>query len=208
MTAGRLIMEQHHLVPEPTWWVFTSDHGEMLGDHCLFRKTFAYEGSARTPLIVTPPRQKGGRTCRAPVLQEDLMPTMLDIAGAPIPSAVEGRSLLPLIADAPGPVAWREFAHGEHSACYAPDHGMQYLTDGLEKYVWYTQTGQEQLFDLADDPQESHDLAAVSGAHSRLERWRGRMVEELAPRSEDGLSDGRRLISGRSLPAVRPALLQ
>jgi len=84
---------------------------------------------------------------------------------------------------------------------------MQYLTDGREKYIWLTLTGQEQLFDLTQDPQELDDLAGDPGAKGRLELWRSRMVEELAPRTQDGLSNGRRLIPGKSLPAVRPEML-
>jgi arylsulfatase len=125
----------------PTWIVFTSDHGEMLGDHHLFRKAYAYEGSAKTPLIVVPPgatstfRDSVRHTSDAPVAQEDLMPTMLDMAGAPIPPSVEGRSLLPLLDASPADVGWRETMHGEHSNCYDAGLGMQYLTDGREKYI-------------------------------------------------------------------------
>jgi len=64
------------------------------------------------------------------------------------------------------------------------------------------------LFDLAEAPQELVDRAADPDARERLERWRSRMVAELAPRKEDGLSDGKKLIPGKSLPAVRPFLLE
>ena len=84
---------------------------------------------------------------------------------------------------------------------------MQYLTDGREKYVWFTQSGREQLFDLATDPEELHDLSAEPSASERLGFWRARLIERLAARPQDGLSDGARLIPGRLLPAVRPELL-
>ncbi|MFH1570532.1 MAG: arylsulfatase [Gemmatimonadota bacterium] len=204
--VGRFLMALRRHRCGPTWVIFTADHGEMLGDHCLWRKTYAYEGSARTPLIVCPPHGAAVHECGAAVLQEDLMPTMLEIGGAPVPSSVEGRSLLPLLSGSPEAAGWRPYAHGEHSACYHPDHGMQYLTDGRDKYIWYTATGQEQLFDLAADPEERRDLAPDPAQRPRLEQWRGRLVAELAPRA-DGLSDGRRLIPGTRLPAVRPELL-
>ncbi|MHB9134121.1 MAG: arylsulfatase [Armatimonadota bacterium] len=203
---GRLLLELHERRIGPTWIIFTSDHGEMLGDHHLFRKTYAYEGSAKTPLIIHPP-YRVGKTCTAPVTQEDLMPTMLDIAGLPIPTSVEGCSLLPLLTATPDTVGWRDYVHGEHSACYAAEHAVQYLTDGREKYVWYTLTGEEQFFDLTSDPQECRNLANDPAARERIACWRKRMIDELAPRTDDHLSDGERLLPGTNVPAVRKALL-
>ena len=200
---GRFLMALGKARVGPTWVVFTSDHGEMLGDHHLWRKTYAYEGSARTPLIVCPPEGSTVHECPAPVCQQDLMPTFLEAAGAPIPAGVEGRSLLPLLESEAAQRDWREFVHGEHSGCYAPEHGMQYLTDGRQKYIWYTLTGQEQLFDLREDPQELRDLAPLAEHGEDLERWRSRLVEELAGRPQDGLSDGKQLIAGISLPPDR-----
>jgi len=205
---GRFIMALRKTGAGPTWFVFTSDHGEMLGDHHLFRKTYAFEGSAKTPLIICPPNGAPIHTSEAPVSQEDLMPTMLEIAGVRIPRSVEGRSMIPLLSKSPARARWRKYTHGEHSNCYSPDYGMQFLTDGKEKYIWYPTTGAEQLFDLAEDPQELIDLAADPEEDERLALWRSRMVAELAPRKEDKLSNGKKLLPGRSLPAVRPALLE
>lgn len=213
---------------ESTAVVFTSDHGELLGDHHLFRKCLPYEGSARVPLIVRSPHgavRSGGvgktaasepdpaASVEAPVALEDLYPTLLEIAGVPVPERTEGVSALHLGA--------REYLHGEHSANYFDD-GVQYLTDGREKYIWYTKSGREQFFDLTDDPDELHDLAADPGslaaprrppdsashrgdnhARERVELWRLRLIDELAKRPKDGMSDGSRLISGKLLPASR-----
>ncbi|MEW6755447.1 MAG: arylsulfatase [Candidatus Latescibacterota bacterium] len=201
---GRFLMALGKCGAGPAWIVFTSDHGEMLGDHHLWRKTYAYEGSARVPLIVCPPAGASVHRSGGVVVQEDLMPTLLQIAGAPVPSEVEGRSVLPLLESTPETVGWRQYGHGEHSPCYAPETGMQYLTDGRWKYVWYTLGGEEHLFDLEQDPQELHDRAGDPAAAERLAFWRQRLVAELAPREEDGLCDGRRLLPGRRLPATRP----
>ncbi len=179
-----------------TLTLFTSDHGEMLGDHHLWRKTYAYEASARVPFIVRPPAAfEGPRNVEigAPVAVgwEDIMPTFLDTAGVEIPATVEGRSVLPLLrGDTDG---WRDFYHGEHSPCYDAENANQYLTDGHWKYIWNPITGQEQLFHLAEDPHECRDLAATR--IPELERWRARMVVELQNR-EEGLSDGEKLIPG------------
>lgn len=193
----------------PTLMLFTSDHGEMLGDHHLFRKTYAYEGSAKVPLLLG--WACGGKTagvgaCDAPVSLEDVYPTLLEAAGAPLPARTEGRDLLPFLRGEDAPR--REFVHGEHSACYAREHGMQYLTDGREKYIWFTLSGREQLFDLEHDPDELRDLSGDPAGRERLQLWRERLVKLLAERPEDGLSDGKKLLPGRNLPAARPALLK
>ncbi|MHB9132318.1 MAG: arylsulfatase [Armatimonadota bacterium] len=171
--------------------LFTSDHGEMLGDHYHWRKVVPYEASVRIPLLVRAPEQYGiaPRTViDQPVCLEDLMPTILDMAGVDIPDTVEGRSLLPLLrGEQP---AWREYLHLEH----APLHHT--LTDGREKFIWFVEDGREQFFNLADDPQECHDLINDLAAQNRISEWRSRMVDELAGRPE-GFSDGARLIPGR-----------
>ena len=191
----------------PTWVIFTSDHGEMLGDHHLFRKTYAYEGSARIPFIVCPPASAKVHACDAPVVLEDILPTVLEAAGIQCPAAVEGRSVAPLLEAAPGDVGWRAYIHGEHSACYSADSGMQYRTDGKRKYIWYTQSGREAFFDLEADRREIHELSGDPHRREETAHWRRRMVKELAARPQDGLSDGKQLIPGGNLPAVRPELL-
>jgi arylsulfatase len=203
---GRFIESYERWVPEPTWWIFTADHGEMLGDHHLFRKTYGYEGSARIPFLVIPPAGVRNPVSHAPVLLEDIMPTLLEAAGLPCPSRVEGRSVLPLLSDPAAP--WRPYLHGEHSACYDPHTGIQYLTDGRIKYIWHTFSGREELFDLTQDRDELHNLAGDFLHRDLLKFWHDRMISELAPRTQDGLSTGKRLVSGISLPHVRPDLLE
>jgi arylsulfatase len=78
--------------------LFFADHGDMLGDHHLWRKTYAYEGSAKIPMILRWPKsmgmaqQRGGRLPQ-PVELRDVLPTFLDAAGATIASHLDGRSL-------------------------------------------------------------------------------------------------------------------
>lgn len=201
---GRLLLAVRAMKLGPTVFILTSDHGEMLGDHHMFRKCYAYEGSARVPMVIGPVGGSGLHFCDAPVTLTDVYPTVLELAGLPVPDQCEAQSMVSLL-DQPNSRDWRPYVHGEHSACYDADGGMQYLTDGREKYIWFTSTGQEQLFDLANDPDELHDLAAAGEAQERLGMWRQRMVEQLAPRTQDGLSDGKTLIRGH-LPAVRPEL--
>jgi len=193
---GRLFLSmQRRGLFGKTFILFTSDHGEMLGDHNLYRKTFAYEASARVPFIARAAHEMDfpdDITTFAPVGLQDVMPTLLDVAGVPIPETLTGRSLLPLMRGDDSD--WREALHGEHAGCYQYDDGVHFMTDGHSKYIWYSQTGQEQLFDLDADPDELRDLARTDSPD--LPKWRLRMVEQLKDRPE-GFSDGERLIAGQ-----------
>jgi len=184
--------------------VFTADHGEMLGDHHLFRKTWPYEASARVPFIVRGPKDWGlpqEVVCDGPVGLQDVMPTLLEAAGAAIPATCTGRSLLPVLRGAADGV--REVLHGEHSGCYAYEDGNHFLTDGHFKYVWYTQTGREHLFDLDEDPHEERDIVLAQGSAEQVEPWRNKLIEILAGRPE-GFTDGAKLVVGQQHGHVMP----
>ncbi len=185
-----------------TLCIFTSDHGDMMSDHHLHRKSYAYEGSARIPFVV---RYGDGWDLPTGSFEhvvglQDVMPTILDAVGVEPPEGMTGRSVLEAVRGRP----WREFLHGEHSPCYDPANAMHFLTDGKEKYVWFPVTGAEQLFDLtADGRQELHDLAGDPAHADRLAAWRKRLIEHLAGRG-DGFSDGRKLL--RKEPGYSPVV--
>ena len=187
-----------------TIFVYTSDHGEMLGDHHLFRKTEPYEGSARIPFIISGGADTGlgrGQVVEAPVCLEDLFPTLCELAGAAVPEGLDGRSLVPYLrGEQP---EWREYLHGEHAPVARRNSGHHYLVDERTKYIWRPLDGGEQLFDLEQDPGERKDLSTEDP--ERLALWRGRMVEELKDRWE-GFSDGEKLIAGRPYPGISPEL--
>ena len=178
---------------ENTFVVFLSDHGEMLGDHYLWRKTYAYEGSARVPLILQFPESMGlprQQIIDRPVGLEDVMPTLLSVADAPVPDTVEGRNLLDLVRE-PDREDWRDWYHGEHAAgSYDPENGCQYVIDGQFKFVWNPVTGQELLFDLDRDPGEERDLSDDPDHADDLERGREALIDRLAGRSEGFVEDG------------------
>lgn len=191
-------------VLKDTMFVFASDHGELLGDHNLFRKVLPYDGSARIPLIVTPPASwqvKGGLVSDAVVELRDIMPTILEACGVPIPDTVDGQSLLPF-AQGRQP-QWRRYLHGEHAAGPLSNH---WITDGRQKFVWFSQTGREQFFDLASDPQELHDRIDDDGLDSQIRQFRQWLIEELTGR-EEGYTDGQRLITGRTPKQVLAAAI-
>jgi arylsulfatase A-like enzyme len=178
------------VMPRHTIVVFLSDHGDMIGDHQWLRKRNAFEGSARIPLLMQLPADMGyeqGQVIDAPVELMDVMPTLLEAAGVPIPKTVEGRSVLPLLR---GETAWREYLHGECAAIPTCNTGMHYLTDGRTKYIWYPGIGTEQLFDLEHDPQEMVDLAEDAQWSDQIKHWRGILVRELESRPEGFVRDG------------------
>jgi arylsulfatase A-like enzyme len=187
--------------------VFTSDHGEMLGDHYYFRKCEPYAGASRIPFLIRGSEDLGfepGITWDQPVCLEDLMPTLLTLADLPVPDHVDGRSLVPLLRGEREPV--RQWLHGEHAPCYSQAQAYHFLTDGTWKYIWRPLDGTEQLFNLAQDPRELHDLARDATYRDEVNRWRQRLIAQLKDRPE-GFTDGGRLIAARPYAAVLPHAL-
>jgi arylsulfatase len=184
----REALSDHDLL-EDTVIVVVSDHGDMMGDHDMYRKSVGYEGSARVPLIVhVPPRWREGWDEPETIAElRDVMPTLLGLAGTEVPDGVDGIDLR---------TQTREHLHGEHVIGSLGRHSMQWIRSQRHKYVWFSGDGHEQLFDLEEDPHELHDLAAEEPAE--LARHRALLIEELAGREEGFVADGE-LVAGRPL---------
>jgi choline-sulfatase len=148
---------------EDTLVLYTSDHGEQLGEHGLWWKQTFYEDSARVPAILAwPGRVSPGTRCARVVSALDLNATLLDALGAPPLPSSHGRSLVPLLANPDR--AWDDTAVCE----YCTDEGayQRMIRRGPWKLNYYH--GQEpQLFNIAEDPHELRDLAADPG-HRRV----------------------------------------
>jgi arylsulfatase len=169
----------------PVLIVYTSDHGEMLGDHYLFRKCEPYEGSANIPLLIHGSHELGfnpGTICNTPVCLEDLMPTFLDLAGAPHPAGLDGKSLLPILTGQSPSV--RQTLHFEHAPCYSKEQAFHALTDGHHKFIWRPFTGAEQLFDIQSDPLEKQDLLQNGQNLPLAHQWRNKLIAQLQSRPE------------------------
>ena len=145
---------------DETTILFTSDHGEMLGDYGLWTKQVMFEGSAGIPMILAGPGimagTAAGRTVDTPVSLVDVFPTVLDAMGAPAPSAPRpGRSLLEVAAapDDPDRPVLSEYHDGGSVT------GAFMLRRGGWKLVHHEGFA-PQLFDLSGDPDERRDLAA------------------------------------------------
>ncbi len=175
-----------------TYVIFTSDHGEMLGDHHCFRKSMPYEGSAHIPLIISGPSIGPGTVVREPALLMDILPTCCDLAGIDTPRGIEGKSLVPLTQD--GGVN-RTYIHGTHSAVAKAHDGFHYITDGRFKYIWWVGNGHEQLFDLHEDPYECVDLGRHDAYTDKLGSMRDALIELIADAPQGFVRDGQ-LVAG------------
>jgi len=177
---------------DETLIVFTADHGDMTGDHHLWRKTYAYEASARIPMVMRWPTgllsARRGQVSPAPVELRDILPTFLEVAGAAGAEDLDGRSLLPLVrGESDG---WREYIDLEHDVCYGKTNHWNALTDGRWKYIFHAYDGEEQLFDLEQDPGELEDLAGDPAHAAELKKWRSRLIDHLAERGEPFVKNG------------------
>lgn len=203
---GRFLQAMYdHDVLHNTIILFTSDHGDLLGDHNLFRKSFPYKGSISIPFIVYDPGNllelPKGAVVGNLVELRDIMPSLLDFAGVPIPESVEGKSILSILRNED--VQWREYIHGEHEKGMDSNH---FIVTEKDKYVWFSQTGREQYFDLVNDPDEIHDLSGSEKYRERIGYLRKLLIKELEGR-EEGYTDGKTLITGRKPKSVLSHIL-
>ena len=179
---GRILaaLEKRHQLDE-TLIVYLSDHGDMQGDHFLWRKSYPYEPSAHIPLLARGPGYRGGSVNATPVEIRDVLPTLADAAGVAAPEACDGQPL---------GKAQRKWIDLEHDVCYSPSNHWTGLIDGQWKYIYHAFDGQEQLFDLHSDPHELTDLTSDASHTGMLRAWRSRMVAHLEPRGLEWVRGG------------------
>ena len=147
---------------ESTLVIFTSDHGEMLGDHGLVQKGCRfYEGLVRVPLIFSWPGHLQ-ENIRSDALVEltDKAPTLLELAGMSVPERMQGKSLLPILQGDADPGRHREFVRCEYyDALEEPDHSFATMyRDQRYKLVLYHGHGLGELYDLEEDPEEFENM--------------------------------------------------
>ncbi|MDP6841499.1 MAG: alkaline phosphatase family protein [Rhodospirillales bacterium] len=206
---------------DDTLIIFTSDHGDYLGDHYLGEKELFHEEIIRVPFILADPDPAADGT-RGKVVNElvesiDLVPTCLAYAGLEIPNHIlEGRSLMPFLRGSP-PDDWRDavfcevdysFRHRTRTALGRPIDGCRAFMVRTDrwKYVFY-EGFPAQLFDLENDPDEFHDLGRDAAhqpirdeMHERLFTWfrnlncrQGSPDETVASWTERSETGGQRL---------------
>ena len=160
---------------DDTLIIFTSDHGEQIGDHWLLGKTGYFDQSYHIPLIIRDPRAAADETRGAVVdaftENVDIMPTMLEWLGINVPHACDGQSLVPFLKSSGTPANWRSEAHWEYDFRDATDDGaeralgiplhactLNVIRGERYKYVHFAGLP-PLLFDLKKDPEEMHDRA-------------------------------------------------
>ncbi|MBM3190518.1 MAG: DUF4976 domain-containing protein, partial [Chloroflexi bacterium] len=157
--------------------IFTSDHGDCLGDHGHIQKWTMYDIITRTPLIVwAPGRFRGGRVVDELVQQFDLGPTILELAGLEAPPSWEAESLTPLLAGAPG-ASGRDCVYAEQARDGILTHTemMTMVRTAEWKLVHYLGNDDGELYDLRNDPGEHVNLWRDAGYAAR----RAEMLDRL-----------------------------
>lgn len=159
---------------ENTVVIFTSDHGEDLGQHHRYGKGFpGYDSISRVPMLVHWPAgiENPGREVDAITELVDLLPTVMDAIGAPVPSDLQGQSFLPALLD--------DGYDGRDVALLESGSGKVIRTDRYRYAI--EPDGTEHLYDLKNDPEEFHNVATDDGYGDALNKCR----QELARRTTE-----------------------
>ena len=189
---------------DDTLIVLTADHGEMLGDHHMWGKQTPYDPAYRIPLIIRDPRQpeSHGTSVAAFTESTDIAPTILDLAGRPVPAGMDGVSLRPWLAGQT-PANWRDCVHLEldfgepdgptvwQRATGAALHGanLAILREHRFKLVHFNAGLPPLLFDLHADPHEMHNLAADPAHAPTLLRLTQKLLSHRMRHADNTLSD-------------------
>ena len=194
-------------VAESTVIIYSSDHGLLLGEYGMGGKGLCYDLTTRVPLVVFDPRlpeDKRGRSVEQLVLSIDVAPTILSLAGVPVPAKMQGRDLMPLVTGEPS--AWRDAVFLENLYLGRDGPFIEAVRTSDWKYVRYFKPGSrgfpkgqytevpdfrglrpdyEQLFDLKQDPGETKNLVDDVRHGKVLDELR-RRCEELAHEAATG----------------------
>jgi arylsulfatase A-like enzyme len=183
---------------EDTVVVFTSDHGEQMGDHGILGKTVMYEESVRVPLLLRAPMlDKQPRHIGGNFSHIDLVPTLLDLLGASVPDTLQGESRVPVLrgeadlADNDVFIEWNG-ADGHPSASIGEAEINRSMAQPLRTVItaerWKLNlyaSGSGELYDLNNDPHERQNLfdrleqrSRIDDLTARLRRWQEQTGDE------------------------------
>jgi arylsulfatase A-like enzyme len=165
--------------------LLSSDHGFFLGEHTFYDKRLMYEPSIRVPMVLGLPGRVKAQTRSEMVLNVDVAPTLLDLAGLPVPASMQGKSFMGL-AEGRGDPAWRKdwlYEYYEYPGYenVKPHRGVR--TERHKLIHFFTEPQEWELYDLAADPAEDRNLYGRPEVAELTARLKARLDE---PRRETG----------------------
>jgi iduronate 2-sulfatase len=171
---GRLMAELDRLkLRDDTIVVFVSDHGYLIGEHQMHKKSKLWEEAIHVPLMISVPGKKGGTRCDQFVELIDLYPTLTELAGLPAEPGAQGLSLTSLLKD---PGSERE---GKTDALIQVGNGFG-LRSGKWAYMWYPAKKKDpeaaMLYDMEKDPRQFTNLVRNSKYADRVEKLHQRLM--------------------------------
>lgn len=177
--VGRILDTLDQLgIADNTIVVWSSDHGDQLGEHGLFLKFVMRESSVRVPLMIRLPERISQD--RSELVEHiDLFPTICNLVGVDVPDTVQGHSLTPLLGSGPAPADWRDAVFSQIDHCDIQANVEMIRTEEWKLNLYDGRPGE--LYDLANDPDEYHNRVGdpacaqrMSELHERLAQWRKR----------------------------------
>ncbi|HTM49391.1 MAG TPA: sulfatase-like hydrolase/transferase [Bryobacteraceae bacterium] len=170
--VGKILDELDRLgMADNTLVLFTADHGNMLGDRGRWFKGVMYEGSSHVPLIWRGPvgaKENSGRVEEKIVENTDLLPTILESAGLPVPERVQGRSFLKL-ARGQDP-AWKDRCYSQLATAMLRTPGWKLIDNSRDL------SGSFELYDMKNDPKEQRNLIGDAKHRDRVAHFRGQLA--------------------------------
>lgn len=177
---GRILdyLEENNLMDD-TLIIFTSDHGEMLGDYNCFGKRCFYDSAARIPMIMKVPGEKGNITCSHNASLIDILPTVLEYASIKTDQETKGISLF----DLPN----EEYSKRVVLSQYGSDElGNYMIKKGNKKYIYSVPDEKEWYFDHDVDETECKNLATEPKYMDSIKELKSLLITQL---KNDGLTD-------------------
>jgi arylsulfatase A-like enzyme len=203
---------------DDTLIIFTSDHGEQMGDHWLMSKSGYFDSSYHIPLIIRDPRSTAdssrGRQVESFTENVDIMPTILGSLGLDIPGQCDGYSLLPFVENENAPSGWRREVHWEYDFRDILDNrvetelnltqhqcSLNVIRDDHFKYVHFT-TLPALFFDLEKDPHELNNVAEDPSYQKQILIYAQKLISWRMNHDDRGLTETYLSENG---PVTRPS---
>jgi arylsulfatase A-like enzyme len=168
--------------------LFTTDHGEHLGQHGMYQKMEMYDQALRVPLVFAGPGVRA-QSVHVSVSHLDVMPSLLDLIGIECPDDLDGLSLVPALLEGASPPQRPVFA--QYSGNPVTGDIRRCVVSKGYKYVWSPPDGRE-LYDLAADPLEMNNLAGSAGHQAKLQGLHDQCCRWAAQHSDTVLSSDRK----------------